>query len=136
LKGDGTVKEVNRLFSGAPWEKTVGYCRAIKVQNSIYISGTAPIGANGKTAHPGNPYLQAKRCFEIIEETLKKFDTSIQSVIRTRMYVTDITLWEEFGRAHKEVFGEHPPVTTMVEVSSLIDSDMLIEVEADAISSS
>ena len=81
----------------------------------------------------GQPYEQAKRCLEIIADALAEVDSIMADVTRTRMFVTDIERWEEFGQAHQETFGEHPPTTTMVEVSRLIDPDMLIEIEADAI---
>ena len=122
-----------RIFSKAPWESKVGYCRAIKAGNQIFVTGTAPINEDGSTSSPGNPYAQAKKCFELIEKSLQKFETDLTSVVRTRMFVTDISKWEQFGKAHAEFFGKHPPATTMVEVKSLIDPEMLIEVEVDAI---
>ena len=127
------MKKFERIFSNAPWESKVGYCRAVKADNQIFVTGTAPIDKSGNTFEPDNAYAQAKRCFELIEESLHKFKTDLTSVVRTRMFVTDITRWQEFGKAHAEFFGEHPPATTMVEVKSLIDPNMLIEVEADAI---
>lgn len=122
-----------RVFSGAPWETKVGYCRAIKADNHIYVTGTAPVADDGQTYAPGDAYEQAKRCFEIIEEALQKLGASRRCIVRTRMFVTDIQRWVEFGKAHQEFFGEHPPATTMVEVKSLIDPEMLIEIEADAV---
>lgn len=125
--------QFERTFSDAPWESQVGYCRAIKAGDSVFVTGTAPIGENGETVAPDDAYMQARRCFEIIEAALSSLGANIRDVVRTRMFVTDITRWAEFGQAHKEYFGDHPPATTMVEVSRLIDSKMLIEVEADAI---
>jgi isochorismate pyruvate lyase len=122
-----------RAFSGAPWEVTVGYCRAVKAGNHIYVSGTAPAADGGGVVAPGDGYAQALRCFEIIRLALRDLGADLASVVRTRMFVTDISRWQEFGTAHAEVFGGHPPATTMVEVSSLIDQAMLIEVEADAV---
>jgi enamine deaminase RidA (YjgF/YER057c/UK114 family) len=122
-----------RVFSGAPWEGRVGYCRAIKRGNLVFLSGTAPVDDHGKTFEPGNAYAQANRCFIIIENALKELGTDLSSVVRTRMFVTDISKWQEFGRAHGERFRESPPVTTMVEVKSLIEPDMLIEIEVDAV---
>ena len=122
-----------RTFTDTPWEKKVGYCRAIKAGNQIFITGTAPVADDGKTFEPGNPYAQAKRCIEIIEKSLKELGTDLKCITRTRMFVTDISLWEEFGRAHAEFFSENPPATTMVEVKQLISSDMLIEIEADGV---
>ena len=125
--------DIERVFTRAPWEKTNGYCRAIKVGSQIFISGTAPIGEDGKVVAPHDPYRQAIRCFDIIAQSLADLDCPLTKVIRTRMFVTDITLWEHFGKAHQEYFGEHPPVTSMIEVRGLIDPAMLIEVEAEAI---
>ncbi|MEO0684453.1 MAG: RidA family protein [Cyanobacteria bacterium J06649_11] len=125
--------QIHRTFSGASWESTVGYCRAIKVGNNIYVSGTAPIAEDGNVFAPGDAYAQAKRCFQIVQKALQDLNADINNVTRTRMYVTDISLWSEFGKAHQEFFAETPPASTMLEVKSLIDSAMLIEVEVDAI---
>lgn len=122
-----------RTFSGAPWEETVGYCRALRAGNTIYVTGTAPVDPEGGVMAPGDGYRQSIRCLEIIGESLKSLGGTFQDVVRTRMFVTDIARWEEFGRAHKEIFGDHPPTTTMVEVRSLIHPDMLIEIEAEAV---
>ena len=122
-----------RSFSGAPWEYEVGYCRALRAGNVIYVTGTAPVEPDGSVHAPGNGYLQTSRCIEIIEKALTELGAGLRDVVRTRMFVTDISRWEEFGRGHKEAFGEHPPTTSMVEVSSLIHSDMLIEIEAEAV---
>lgn len=124
---------VKRTFSDATWESQVGYCRGIRVGHQIYISGTAPVDETGEVFAPGNPYAQAKRCFEIIQKALQDLEADIICVVRTRMYVTNITLWSEFVRAHQEFFGNNPPTATMVEVKSLINPAMLIEVEVDAI---
>jgi enamine deaminase RidA (YjgF/YER057c/UK114 family) len=124
---------VKRTFSGATWESQVGYCRGIRVGHQICISGTAPVDETGEVFAPGNPYAQAKRCFEIIQKALQDLEADISSVVRTRMYVTNITFWSEFGRAHQEFFGKNPPAATMIEVKSLINPAMLIEVEVDAI---
>ena len=125
--------QVRRTFSGAYWESQVGYCRGVRVGNHIYISGTTPVAEGGGVFAPGDAYAQAKRCFEIIQKALQDLGADTSCVVRTRMFVTDITRWAEFGRAHQEFFGEHPPATTMVEVKSLIDPAMLIEVEVDAV---
>lgn len=121
------------IHTGAPWEAKVGYCRAVRVGSQIAVTGTAAVGENGEVVGVGDPYLQAKRCLEIIEKALKDSGASLNDVIRTRIYVTDISQWEDVGRAHGEVFGEIFPATTMVEVSALIDPNMLVEIEADAI---
>ncbi|MEE9286388.1 MAG: RidA family protein [Dehalococcoidia bacterium] len=122
-----------RTFSGAPWEAEVGYCRALRAGEHIYVTGTAPVDDDGAVFAPGDAYAQAKRCFQIIAQALNELGADMVHVVRTRMFVTDIRRWAEYGRAHREVFAEHPPATTMVEVRSLIDPAMLIEVEADAL---
>ena len=122
-----------RVFSNAPWESTVGYCRAIKAGNLIFVTGTAAVDDQGKTFAPGNAYAQARRCLFLIERALKQLGADLSSVVRTRMFVTDISKWQEFGRAHGEAFRDFPPATTMVEVKALIDPEMLIEIEADAV---
>jgi enamine deaminase RidA (YjgF/YER057c/UK114 family) len=124
---------VQRVFSGAPWEGKVGYCRAIRTGDLIFVTGTAAVDDQGKTFAPGNAYEQANRCLFIIEKALKELGTDLSSVVRTRMFVTDISKWQEFARAHGEHFRDFPPATTMVEVKSLIDPQMLIEIEADAV---
>ncbi len=125
--------EFQRSFSGAPWEAKVGYCRALRAGNHVYVTGTAPVGDDGTTFAPGDAYAQAQRCFEIVAEAIRPLGANMHDIVRTRMFVTDISRWEDFGRAHAEVFAAHPPCTTMVEVSSLISPDMLIEVEVDAV---
>lgn len=122
-----------RIFSGAPWEGKVGYCRALRAGNVIYVTGTAPVAPDGSVHRPGDAYPQTIRCLEIIKEALEGLGAGLADVVRTRMFVTDISRWETFGRGHREVFGEHPPATTLVEVSSLIHPDMLIEIEAEAV---
>ena len=122
-----------RTFSGAPWEEVVGYCRALRSGNTIFVTGTAPVDLDGGVHAPGEAYPQATRCLEIIAESLERLGGSLKDVVRTRMFVTDISRWEEFGLAHKDHFGDHPPTTTMVEVRSLIHPDMLIEIEAEAV---
>jgi enamine deaminase RidA (YjgF/YER057c/UK114 family) len=122
-----------RVFSAAPWESKVGYCRAIKAGDLIFVTGTAAVDDEGKTFEAGNPYAQAKRCLVLIERALKQLGADLSCVVRTRMFVTDISKWQEFGRAHGEAFRDFPPATTMVEVKSLIEPAMLIEIEADAV---
>lgn len=124
--------EFRRTYSGAPWESIVGYCRALRAGEHIYVTGTAAVAEEGGVFAPGDAYAQAKRCFEIVERALRDLDADLSHVVRTRMFVTDISRWEEFGRAHGEFFGEHRPATTMVEVKGLVEPEMLIEVEADA----
>lgn len=122
-----------RVFSGAPWEERVGYCRALRAGDHVFVTGTAPVAADGGVEAPGDAYRQALRCFAIMRAALGELGVGMERVTRTRMFVTDIDRWEEVGRAHREVFGEHPPATTLVEVSRLIDPDMLVEIEADAV---
>ena len=121
------------VSTGAPWEKTVGYCRAVRVGDHVAVSGTAPVGDDGEVVGVGDAYAQARRCIEIIERALSEAGASLDNVVRTRMFVTDISQWEAIGKAHGEAFGAIRPATSMVEVSALIDPDMLVEIEADAI---
>ncbi len=120
------------ISTGAKWENIVGYSRAVRIGNIIEVSGTAPV-EGGKTIAPGNAYEQTKACIKIIEKALSEAGASLNNVIRTRMFVTDISRWEEIGKAHQEFFGAIKPATSMVEVKSLISPDMLIEIEATAI---
>lgn len=123
-----------RVYSRAPWEQRVGYCRALRAGSLVFVTGTAPIDATGSGVHaPGDAFAQARRCLELIEQAIAAFGIGRSRVVRTRMFVTDISRWEEFGRAHAEFFGEHRPATTMVEVKALINPAMLIEIEADAV---
>lgn len=122
-----------RVWSGAPWEKTVGYCRAVRAGNVVAVSGTAPVNPDGTTHAPGDGYRQARRCLAIIEAALGQVGAKMSDVIRTRMYVTDMARFGEYARAHGEVFGDVPPATSCVEVKGLVSPDMLIEIEADAV---
>ncbi|HEV7669688.1 MAG TPA: RidA family protein [Thermoanaerobaculia bacterium] len=124
---------IERVQSGAPWEPVVGYCRAIRSGHQIFVSGTAPVAEDGSTFAPGDAYAQAGKCLEIALSALARLGGNVSDVVRTRMFVTDISRWEEYGRAHGEVFRDHPPATSMVEVRALIDPGMLIEIELDAI---
>jgi len=121
-----------RISSGAKWESIVGYSRAVKVGNRIYVTGTTALGPDGEIVGEGNAYEQAKQCLRNIESALKRLGAGLEYVVRTRMFVTDISRWEEYGRAHGELLRDIMPATTMVEVSRLIDPRMLIEIEADA----
>lgn len=121
------------IHTGAPWEAVVGYCRAVRVGAHVAVTGTAAVGEDGEVVGVGDAYAQTKRCLEIIEKALEDAGASMGEVVRTRIYVTDISQWEAVGRAHGETFGEIYPATTMVEVSALIDPEMLVEIEADAI---
>jgi enamine deaminase RidA (YjgF/YER057c/UK114 family) len=120
------------ISSGSPWEPVVGYSRAVRVGNQIFVSGTTGVGADGKPVS-GGVYEQTKRALDIILGALAEAGASAKDVVRTRMFVTDISQWQEAGRAHAEFFGDVRPATTMVEVRALIDPEIVVEVEADAI---
>jgi len=122
-----------RVRSGAPWEPVVGYSRAVRVGNTIAVSGCAAVDEGGQLVGEGDPYLQAQQCIKVIRTALEGAGAVLEDVVRTRMYVTNIEQWEDIARAHGEAFGEIMPATSMVEVSRLIDQRMLVEVEADAI---
>ena len=128
------MTEFTRVTSKAVWEDLVGYCRALKAGDHVFVTGTAPVDESGAGVHaPGNAEAQAARCLELIERALSQLGLDRTRITRTRMFVTDISRWAEFGRAHAAFFGAHRPTTTMVQVSALIDPAMLIEIEADAV---
>jgi enamine deaminase RidA (YjgF/YER057c/UK114 family) len=125
--------ERRRTFSGVSWETTTGYCRAIRVGDNIYVSGTAPIDADGGVYAPGDAYAQTCYCLQRIQKALHDLGCDCQDVVRTRLYVTDISRSAEYAKAHQEFFGKHPPANTMVEVRALVDPEMLVEVEVEAV---
>lgn len=122
---------VRRIFSGAPWEGKVGYCRAVAAGGHIHVSGTVAIEADGTPHAPGDPYAQTRRALETILRAMAELGAGPRHVVRTRVFVTDIARWEEVARAHRELLGEHPPAMSMVEVSALMDPAFVVEVEAD-----
>lgn len=126
------MQEREKYSSGAKWESIVGYSRAVKVGNRIYVAGTTATGENSEIVGIGDAYAQTVQTIKNIEKALQTLGAALENIVRTRMFVTDISRWEEYGRAHGEFFREIMPATTMVEVSRLIDAEMLIEIEADA----
>ncbi|HYM14849.1 MAG TPA: RidA family protein [Dehalococcoidia bacterium] len=128
-----TTMQRQNISSGGPWEASVGYSRAVRVGEVVYVAGTTASAADGGVMHHGNMYGQAREALRRIEAALVEAGASMGDVVRTRMFVTDIGRWEEAGRAHGEVFGDVRPAATMVEVARLIDPGMLIEIEAEAV---
>ena len=124
------------VSSGSPYEPQIGFSRAVRVGNIVAVSGTAPIAPDGGVAAPGDLYAQTRRCLEIIAEAISKAGLGLDSVIRTRVMLTDISRWEEAARAHGEMFGEIRPASTFVEVKQLIRREWLVEIEADCVADS
>ena len=120
------------ISSGTKWEPVVGYSRAVRVGPYVHVAGTTAVDASGAIVGPGDAYAQTAFILKKIEDALGQAGASLSQVVRTRLFVTDITRFEEFGQAHGEVFGQIRPASTMVEVKALVDSEMLIEIEADA----
>lgn len=120
------------ISSGAPWEATVGYSRAVRVGNMVFVAGTTAVDGETVIA-PGNAYEQTRFILEKIAKALHEAGADLQHVVRTRMYVTNITHWADIGRAHGEVFANIRPAATMVEVKGLIDKNLVVEIEVDAV---
>ncbi len=125
--------ERERVTTDTPWEAKVGYSRAIRVGPHVHVSGTTATDSEGEIVGKGDPYRQTVQAIDNIRVALEAIGSGLQEVVRTRMYVTDIGAWEEVGRAHREAFGAVRPAATMVEVGRLVDPEMLVEIEADAI---
>ncbi|MDR7544328.1 MAG: RidA family protein [Armatimonadota bacterium] len=121
------------MEAGTPWESSVGYSRAVRVGAAVHVSGTTAIDTDGNLVGRGDPYMQALQALRNIEAALHAAGARLEHVVRTRIYVTNIEAWEKVARAHSEVFDAIRPATTLVEVGRLIDPDMLVEIEADAI---
>ncbi len=124
------------ISSGSPFEKPIGFSRAVRMGDRIVVSGTAPIAADGTTAYPGDMYQQTLRCLEIIQEALEKAGAGLGDVIRTRVYLTDADRWQDAASAHGKIFGDIRPACTFVEIARLIAPDWLVEIEAEAVTSS
>ena len=123
---------VERHGSGVEYEAVVGYSRVVRAGSHVWIAGCTATMDDGAIAGPGDPYLQAQQALRNLEDALSKVGAGLQDVVRTRMFVTDISQWEAVARAHGEVFADIRPVTAMLEVSALIDPRMMVEIEADA----
>ena len=125
--------ERNNILTGTKWEKIHGYSRAVKIGNQIFVSGTTSVDNNGNIIGFGDVYEQTKYILQKIAFALRDAKATLEDVVRTRIYTTDINNWEEISKAHKEFFGEILPASTMVEVNKLIDNNLLVEIEAEAV---
>lgn len=124
----------SKIFSGTPWEPKVGYARAVQVGDVVHVSGTTGTDPSGKVLAPGDVYAQSLQAIENIENALKRLGLGLEHVVRTRIYLTEIDRWEEVAKAHVERFGEVHPATSLIGVNRLVDPEMLVEIEAEAVS--
>lgn len=127
------MSERELYSSGVPWEPLIGYSRAIRVGSVIYISGTTATDASGEVLGIGDPYQQTKKIIENIKKALDHFGVGLDKIVRTRIFITDMSKWTEVGRAHQEAFSQIRPVNTIVQVNKLVDPRMLVEIEAEAV---
>jgi enamine deaminase RidA (YjgF/YER057c/UK114 family) len=123
----------NKIFSGTPWEPKMGYARAVLVGETVHVSGTTGTDPSGKVLAPGDAYAQTVQAIRNIENALKRLGLGLEHVVRTRVYVTQIERWEEVAKAHAEFFGEIHPATSLIGVARLVDPEMLVEIEAEAV---
>jgi enamine deaminase RidA (YjgF/YER057c/UK114 family) len=121
------------VSSGAPWEPVVGYSRAVRIGDQVYVAGTTAVDEDGQVVGLGDPYAQTQYILGKIDKALRAAGATLNDVVRTRMFVVDISQWEAIGRAHGEVFGSIRPAATMVEIRRLIGPELLVEIEADAV---